>query len=303
MNIMNRLPLIVGALVLLAGLAYSSLFVVSPKEQAIVLRFGEITRTISEPGLYFKIPTAIVDTVQFVEKRVQRFELDDIRVQVRDGRRYIVDAFVAYRIADPQKFRETVAGSTEILNDNLRTRLDASLRSVYGQRSFEDALSDQRLQMMQEVKRQITPQAVQLGVEIADVRILRTDLLDEVSEQTFERMKAERLAEAAQLRALGNQQATRIKAEADREAVVIVAEAQRDAEVLRGQGDAERNKTFADAYSRDPEFFKFYRSLQAYQTGIAGDGTTLVLSPDSEFFRFMESASGTKKSDGTAAPQ
>lgn len=290
---MNKLPYIGLAIVALAGLVYSSVFVVSPKDQAIVLRFGEITRVISEPGLYFKMPTAVVDTVQFVEKRVQRFELDDIRVQVRDGRRYIVDAFVSYRIANPQKFRETVVGSTELLNDNLRTRLDASLRSVYGQRSFEDALSDQRLQMMQEVKRQLTPQAEQLGVEIADVRILRTDLLDEVSEQTFERMKAERLAEAAQLRALGNQQATRIRAEADREAVIIVAESQRDAEVLRGQGDAERNGIFAEAYSRDPEFFKFYRSLEAYKTGIAGDGTTLVLSPDSEFFRYLNGANGT----------
>lgn len=290
---MNKLPYIGVAVVALAGLIYSAVFVVSPKEQAIVLRFGEITRVISEPGLYFKVPTAVVDTVQFVEKRVQRFELDDIRVQVRDGRRYIVDAFVSYRIANPQKFRETVVGSTELLNDNLRTRLDASLRSVYGQRSFEDALSDQRLQMMQEVKRQLTPQAEQLGVEIADVRILRTDLLDEVSEQTFERMKAERLAEAAQLRALGNQQATRIRAEADREAVIIVAESQRDAEVLRGQGDAERNGIFAEAYGRDPEFFKFYRSLEAYKTGIAGDGTTLVLSPDSEFFRYLNGANGT----------
>lgn len=300
---MNKLPYIGVGVAAVLGLLYSSMFVVSPKEQAIVLRFGQITRTISDPGLYFKVPTAVVDTVQFVEKRVQRMELDDIRVQVRDGRRYIVDAFVAYRISDPQKFRETVSGSTELLNDNLRTRLDASLRSVYGQRSFEDALSDQRLQMMQEVKKQLAPQALQLGVEIADVRILRTDLLDEVSEQTFERMKAERLAEAAQLRALGNQQATRIRAEADREAVVIVAEAQRDADVLRGQGDAERNKVFAEAYSRDPEFFKFYRSLQAYQSGIAGDGTTLVLSPDSEFFKYLQGANGGKPADGAASPQ
>jgi modulator of FtsH protease HflC len=292
MNIMNKLPFIVGGIILLSGLLLTSIFVVSPKEQAIVLRFGEITRVISEPGLYFKVPTTVVDSVQFVEKRVQRFELDNIRVQVRDGRRYIVDAFVAYSISDPRKFRETVIGNTDLLNENLRTRLDASLRSVYGQRSFEDALSDQRLQMMQEVKRQLTAPAQALGVEIADVRILRTDLLDEVSEQTFERMKAERLAEAAQLRALGNQQATRIKAEADREAVVIVAEAQRDADILRGQGDAERNKTFAEAYGRDPEFFKFYRSLQAYQTGLSGDGTTLMLSPQSEFFRFMQSPSG-----------
>ena len=169
---MNKLPFIGVALLALAGLIYSAVFVVSPKEQAIVLRFGEITRVISEPGLYFKVPTAVVDSVQFVEKRVQRFELDDIRVQVRDGRRYIVDAFVSYRIANPQKFRETVAGSTELLNDNLRTRLDASLRSVYGQRSFEDALSDQRLQMMQEVKRQLTPQAEQLGVEMRMTALL-----------------------------------------------------------------------------------------------------------------------------------
>ena len=178
------------------------------------------------------------------------------------------------------------------MNDNLRTRLDAALRSVYGQRSFEDALSDQRLQMMLEVKRQLTLPAEQVGVTLEDVRILRTDLLEEVSEQTFERMKAERLAEASQLRALGNQQATRIRAEADREASVIVAEAQRDGEVLRGEGDAERNKIFAEAYSKDAEFFKFYRSLQAYQTGIAGSGTTLVLSPDSEFFRYLERSSG-----------
>lgn len=300
---LNKLPMIGAILALLAGLAYSSMFVVSPKDQAIVLRFGEITRTINEPGLYFKIPTAVVDSVQYVEKRVQRFELDDIRVQVRDGRRYIVDAFVAYRIADPQKFRETVSGTTELLNDNLRTRLDASLRSVYGQRSFEDVLSDQRLQMMQEVKRQLTPQAVQLGVDLVDVRILRTDLLDEVSEQTFERMKAERLAEASQLRALGNQQATRIRAEADREATVIVAEAQRDSEILRGEGDAERNSIFAAAYSKDSEFFKFYRSLQAYQTGIAGDGTTLVLSPDSEFFRYLEGPSGIKAPVGVGSGQ
>lgn len=300
---MSKLPYIGAGLALVAGLIYSSIFVVSPKEQALVLRFGEITRVISDPGLYFKLPTTFVDSVQFSEKRVLRVELDDIRVQVKDGRRYVVDAFVAYRITDPRKFRETVVGSVDLLKDNMRTRLDASLRSVYGQRSFEDALSDQRLQMMQEVKRQLTPQALVLGVDVVDVRILRTDLLEEVSAQTFERMKAERLAEAAQLRAFGNQQSTRIKAEADREAVVTVAEAQKDAEILRGQGDAERNKVFAEAYSRDPEFFAFYRSLQAYQTGIAGEGTTLVLSPDSPFFKYLNSATGTSSATPAAPAQ
>lgn len=290
----NRLPIIVGVLAAAALLIYSGLFVVTPREQAIVLRFGQITRVITEPGLYFKLPTTVVDSVQFVDKRVMRIDIDDIRVQVRDGRRYTVDAFVALRIVDARKFRESVSGSPTLLSDNLKTRLDAALRNVYGQRSFEAALSDQRLQMMLDVRDQLRPQADALGVEITDVRILRTDLLPEVSAQTFERMRAERLAEAAQLRALGNQQAIRIRAEADREAVVAIAEAQRDAEILRGEGDAERNRVFADAYTRDPSFFEFYRSMQAYQTGILGQGTTMLLRPDSEFFKYFKDSEGTK---------
>jgi len=289
---LTRLPLILGALVALAVLLYSSVFVVTPREQALVLRFGQITRVETAPGLYFKLPTAVVDSVQFVSRQVLRFDLLDIRVQVRDGRRYVVDAFVAYRITDARKFRENVSGSTQLLEDNLRTRLDASLRSVYGQRSFEAALSDQRLQMMLAVRDQLRPQAEELGVEITDVRILRTDLLPEVSSQTFERMKAERLAEAAQLRALGNQQAIRIRAEADREAVVTIAEAQRDGDILRGEGDAERSRTFADAYTRDPSFFEFYRTMQAYKTGLGNGGTTMLLSPGSEFFKYFRDAEG-----------
>ncbi|MBK8457083.1 MAG: protease modulator HflC [Phyllobacteriaceae bacterium] len=289
---LNRIPLILGVLAGLAFVIYSSVFVISPREQALVLRFGQITRVVTEPGLYFKLPTAVVDTVQFVSKQVRRFDLDDIRVQVRDGRRYIVDAFVAYKIVDARKFRESVSGNIDLLEDNLRTRLDASLRSVYGQRSFEAALSDQRLQMMLAVRDQLRPQAEELGVEIADVRILRTDLLPEVSSQTFERMKAERLAEAAQLRALGNQQAIRIRAEADREAVVTIAEAQRDAEILRGEGEGERNRVFADAFQRDKDFFDFYWSMKTYRSAVGGAGTTMLLSPDSEFFRFFRDSSG-----------
>lgn len=289
---LNRIPLILGVLAGLAFVIYSSVFVISPREQALVLRFGQITRVVTEPGLYFKLPTAVVDTVQFVSKQVRRFDLDDIRVQVRDGRRYIVDAFVAYKIVDARKFRESVSGNIDLLEDNLRTRLDASLRSVYGQRSFEAALSDQRLQMMLAVRDQLRPQAEELGVEIADVRILRTDLLPEVSSQTFERMKAERLAEAAQLRALGNQQAIRIRAEADREAVVTIAEAQRDAEILRGEGEGERNRVFAEAFQKDKDFFDFYWSMKTYRSAVGGAGTTMLLSPDSEFFRFFRDSSG-----------
>jgi membrane protease subunit HflC len=289
---MSRLPFIVGAVVVILFLVYSSIFIVTPTQQAIVLRFGEITRVEAKPGLYFKVPTRFIDTVQFVDSRILRLDIDNLRVQVNDGRRYVVDAFVAFKITDPRKFRKTVSGNLSLLEANLRTRLDAALRSVYGQRSFEDALSEERLQMMLEVRDQLRPQADVLGVEIVDVRILRTDLLAEVSTQTFERMKAERLAEAAQIRARGTQASIRIKAEADREATVTVAEAQRDADILRGEGDAERNRIFADAYQRDPDFFQFYRSMKAYETGLEGNGTTMVLSPDSEFFKYFGDASG-----------
>lgn len=285
---MRRLTVFLIAVVAALILLYSSIFVVNEREQALVLRFGEITRVIQEPGIYFKIPTNFVDTVQIIEDRLLNFEIEDIRVQVRDGRRYIVDAFVAFRIVDPRKFRENVSGSLDIAQENMRTRLDAALRRVYGQRSFEAALSEQRAEMMIEVRDQLRPLTSDLGIEVVDVRIKRTDLLPEVSQQTFERMRAERLAEAAELRARGTELAARIRAEADREAVVTVAGAEREAQILRGEGDAERNRIFADAFQRDPEFFEFYRSMQAYQNSLDSESTTFVLSPDSEFFTFFQ---------------
>ncbi|MDQ0326695.1 membrane protease subunit HflC [Rhodopseudomonas julia] len=287
---MRRLWIILLAVVVLLILLYSSVFVVNERQQALVLRFGEINRVIEEPGIYFKVPTNFVETVQIIEDRLLSFDLEDIRVQVRDGRRYLVDAFLAFKIVDPRKFRENVSGSLEIAQQNLRTRLDASLRRVYGQRSFEAALSEERVAMMVEVRDQLRPLAVDLGIEIVDVRIKRTDLLPEVSQQTFDRMKAERLAEAAELRARGTEQAARIRAEADREAQVTVAEASRDADILRGEGDAQRNIIFARAYGQDENFFEFYRTMKAYQTGIQGTGTTMLLKPDSQFFRYFQQA-------------
>ena len=299
---MRRLPMVLVVAAVGAFLLYSSIFIVNERDQAVVLRFGEITRVITEPGIYFKIPTAFVDTVQIIEDRLLNIEIEDIRVQVRDGRRYIVDAFVAFRITDPRSFRENVSGSLEIARENMRTRLDAALRQVYGQRSFEAALSEQRGEMMVQVRDQLRPLSNDIGIEIVDVRIKRTDLLPEVSQQTFERMRAERLAEAAELRARGTELAARIRAEADREAVVTVAEAQREAEILRGEGDAERSRIFAEAYQRNPDFFDFYRSMRAYEVALEGTGTTMVLSPDSEFFRFFQDASGAggAAADGSA---
>lgn len=296
----NRLPYIAVAAAVVLFLLWSSIFVVNERQQAIVLRFGEIVDVKSEPGIYFKLPFSFMeaDNVQLIEDRVLRFDLDDIRVQVSGGRFYEVDAFIAYRIADPRRFRLAVSGSVPLAEQRLRTRLDAALRRVYGLRGFEAALSEERTSMMREVRDQLRPDATSLGLEIADVRIRRTDLTAEVSQQTYERMRAERLAEAERLRARGREAAQRIRARADREVVEIIAAARRESEILRGEGEAERNAVFADAFSRDTDFFEFYRSMAAYTSALQGEGTTMLLSPNSEFFRYFGNASGNAPAAG-----
>ncbi len=290
----NRLPVILGILAVIAFIVWSSIFVVNEREQAIVVRFGEIQDVKTEPGLYFKLPFAFIDadTVQYVEDRALRFDLDNIRVQVSGGKFYEVDAFVLYKITDARTFRQTVSGDLVSAESRLRTRLNSALRTVYGLRGFESALSEERTSMMREVRDQLRPEAESLGLRIDDVRIRRTDLTQEVSQQTFERMKAERLAEAELIRARGNEAAQRIRAIADRQVVEIVSEAARDSEIIRGEGDGERNRIFAEAFSRDSEFFEFYRSMNAYSYALTDNGTTMVLSPTSEFFRFFNNASG-----------
>jgi modulator of FtsH protease HflC len=297
---MSRFPIIVFIVVVLALLAYNSVFVVNEREQAIVVRFGQIQDVKTEPGIYFKSPFAFLeaDNVQIVEDRKLRFDLDDIRVQVSGGKFYEVDAFVVYSISDPMRFRQTVGGDLTQAESRLRTRLDSALRRVYGLRGFESALSEDRVSMMREVRDQLRPDAESLGLEINDVRIRRTDLTQEVSDQTFERMKAERLAEAELIRARGREAAQRIRAVADRQVVEILADAQRESEILRGEGEGERNRVFAEAFTRDPEFFDFYRSMAAYSQAldVEGAGTTMVLSPDSDFFRFFTNPSGANPS-------
>ncbi|WP_312796513.1 protease modulator HflC [Tianweitania sp.] len=296
----NRLPAILIIVAVLALLLYSSIFVVNERQQAIVLRFGEIVDVKTEPGIYFKAPFGFLDAdnVQLVDDRVMRFDLDNIRVQVSGGKFYEVDAFVAYRIENARTFRSAVSGSVQLAEQRLRTRFDAALRRVYGLRGFEAALSEERGDMMKEVADQLRPDATSLGLQITDVRIRRTDLTQEVSQQTYERMKAERLAEAERLRARGREAAQRIRARADREVVEITAEAQKESEILRGEGEGERSKIFADAFSRDPQFFEFYRSMSAYDQALNGQGTTMLLSPDSDFFRFFQNPMGA----GSASP-
>lgn len=300
----NRIPVIGGIIAVIALLLYSSVFVVNEREQAIVMRFGQIIDVKTEPGIYFKAPLGFfdADTVQMIDDRILRFELDDIRVQVSGGKFYDVDAFVAYRIKDARLFREGVSGSLTLAEDRLRTRLDAALRSVYGLRGFEAALSEERSEMMREVRNQLSADAATLGLTIEDVRIRRTDLTQDVSQQTYDRMKAERLAEAERLRARGREAAQRIRAIADRQVVEIIAEARKESEILRGEGEGERSSVFAEAFSKDPDFFAFYRSMAAYEQALKDTGTTMVLSPDSEFFRYFQSPQGTAPAAPAATP-
>lgn len=285
----NRL-FIIGAVILAAlYVLFSSIYVVNEREQAIVMRFGQITDVRSEPGLYFKIPTDIVDTVQIIEDRLLRQDISDLRVQVSGGAFYEVDAFITYKIVNPRLFRVAALGQLSVVEDRVATRFAAVLRQVYGLREFNAALSEQRPQMMREAADAIRPDLAELGIDVVDVRILRTDLSADVYEQTYNRMRAERLAEAALLRARGQEQAQSLRAIAERQAVEIVAAATRDAEILRGTGDAERNRIFASAYGQDMEFFEFYRSMESYRTALANGGTTMVLSPDSAFFRYFGS--------------
>ncbi|ABC91565.1 hydrolase serine protease transmembrane subunit C protein [Rhizobium etli CFN 42] len=300
----NRLPVILVLLaVVLVGI-YSSVFVVTAREQAIVVRFGEIQSVKTDPGIYFKLPFAFADAdrVQYVPKQELRFDLDNIRVQVSGGAFYEVNAFLIYRINDARRFRETVSGDREAAEARLRTRLDSALRRVYGVRSIEAALSRERVAMMLEVRNELQADAETLGITLDDVRISRTDLTQDVSERTYNRMRAERLAEAELLRAQGNEEGQRRRAIADRQVVELTAGAQRDSEILRGQGDAERNRVFAEAFSRDPGFFEFYRSMAAYAAALSSQDTTLVLSPDSAFFRYFNNAASASRQPPASPP-
>jgi len=293
----NRMPFILVVVAIIGYLLFNSIFVVNERDQAIVMRFGEIKRIEKEPGLYFKLPFALfeMDNVQIIEDRLLRFDLEKLRVQVSGGKFYDVDAFITYRISDARKFRGQVSGSLILAEQRLRARLDAALRRVYGLRGFEAALSKERADMMREVRDELRPAVAELGVAIDDVRIRRTDLTAEVSDQTFARMNAERLAEAERLRARGQEAARRIRARSDREVVETKAGAQRDGEILRGEGEAERNSIFAEAFTRDPEFFEFYRSMAAYSVALENTGTTMVLSPESDFFRYFQDPNGISK--------
>ncbi len=285
---MNRLPILGGVLLVIAFLASSSIYTVDEREKALVLQFGQVKAVKTEPGIAFKIP--FIQEVVSYDDRILSLDTLPLEVTPLDDRRLVVDAFARYRIVDVVQFRQAVGtGGVASAESRLGRIINASLREVLGSVTSNEILSEGRVALMNRIRDIAIAESENLGIEVVDVRIKRADLPDQNLEATFARMRAEREREAADERARGNEAAQKVRAQADRTAVTLVSEAQRDSDIIRGEADGARNAIFAEAFSQDPEFFAFYRSLAAYEESLKGSNTTLVLSPDSEFFDFLKS--------------
>jgi membrane protease subunit HflC len=285
----KRFVILLSFIVVLTVLAYNSLFFVEQRVQTLILQFGEPIRVIKEPGLNFKIPLA-----QNIVKFDKRILLFDNRAEViieADKKILIVDYFVRYKIIDPLKFYQTVRFEAA-LNNRLGSVVNNSLRAVLGKVPLEAVISDRRELLMQEVSELVSVRATQFGISIEEVRIKKADLPSENSEAIYRRMQTERQQEAAQIRAVGNEKARFITAESEKQKTVLLAEAQRDSDILRGEGDAQKNKILGKAFNQDPDFFAFYRAMQAYSKALTEGDTTMVLSPKSDFFEFFGNAEG-----------
>jgi membrane protease subunit HflC len=277
-------------LVILVFAAYGALFTVYQTKQALVLRLGEPVRVITEPGLHVKWP--LIDTVITVDNRILDLENAAEEVFASDQRRLVIDAFARYRITDVLRFYQTVS-NVDGANARLSSLLNAALRRELGEATLIHVVRDERAALMARVRDQFDREARAFGIEVVDVRIRRADLPEQNSQAVYQRMQTERQRQAASIRAEGNQKSQEIRAKADRGDVpVIIAEAQSRAEQIRGDGDAERNRIFAEAYGKDPDFFAFYRSMQAYEAGLRANDPRFVLRPDSDFFRYFGNPGG-----------
>jgi membrane protease subunit HflC len=308
-------PSLIGgaaALVLLAIVivSYSTFFTVYQTRQALVVRLGQPVRVITEPGLNVKIP--FIDNVIYIDKRILNIESPaqeviassadktnaGIAQVAQAGERLVVDAFARYRIVDPLKFYQTVG--PDGASSQLSILLNSALRRVLGAATLADAVRNRREDLMGQMRDQLDRDAQPFGIHIVDVRIRRVDLPEQNSQAVYQRMQTERQREAAEFRAQGSQKSQEIRARADRDVTVLLADASSQAETVRGEGDATRNQIFADAYGQDPDFFSFYRSMQAYEKGLQHSDTRLVLRPDSDFFRYFGDPSGKSSPDAAA---
>ena len=276
-------------ILVLGVIGFLSVFTVEQTESALVLQLGEPKREITVPGLHFKIP--IIQNVIKIDNRILHLDPEPAEVIASDQKRLVADAYLRYKITDPLLFFQAVTAEAAA-NIRLQSLLESALRETLGTQPLNAIISGQRLALMETVTQITSGQAEGLGITVIDVRIKRADLPEDNSVAVYQRMRTGREQEARQIRAEGAEAALRTRAQADREVTVILANARRDSEILRGLGDAEAIKLFADAFGQDIEFFSFYRSMQAYRTALGADDTTMVLSPDSDFFQFFRNMTG-----------
>ena len=273
-------------LAFVAFVLYNSLFIVDMAHQALIVQLGNPVREVKEPGLAFKVP--FFQTAYVMDKRILELPGKSGLIITQDRKNIIIDAFARYRISDPLQYYKAVRGSEELVQARLAPIFNASLRRVLGEQQFTALLSGERSHLMAEIRDELATGAKSLGVDVVDVRIRRSDLPESNLPAVFQRMRAERQRVAEGSRAEGDQKAQEIRSQADREITVIKATATQKSDILRGEGEAERNRILGEAYSKDPDFFDFYRSLQAYDDAVQGDNTTMVLSPDNPFFKYFQ---------------
>ena len=291
----------VFAVLVLAALlvAYSALFTIYPTQQALVLRLGKPQAVITDPGLHAKAP--FIDSVVYIDRRILDLESPPQEVIASDQKRLVVDAFARYRIQDALRFYQTL-GSKQAADSQLAILLNSALRRVLGEVTFIQVVRDQRAELMARIRGLIDKEAQGYGIQVVDARIRRADLPEQNSQAVYKRMQTERQREAAEFRAEGNQRAQEIRSRADRQVTVLLADARSKGEQIRGEGDATRNQIFAKAYNQDPEFFKFYRSMQAYENGFKPADTRFLLKPDSNFFRYFNYPTGSPSAAKSALP-
>jgi membrane protease subunit HflC len=286
----RRFNLLLVFIVLGVTLVRTTAFTVDEREFAVKFRFGEIVKSDYEPGLHFKIP--FVNTIQKYPDRVLTYEESQERFLTGEKKNLIVDYFITWRISDPAQYFRAVRGDEMFAQQRLSAIIREGIKAEFSRRTVVEVVSAERSVIMEQMLVQAKQRAPELGLEVVDVRVMRIELSDEVSDSVYARMQQERARVAAQLRAEGSEDSERIRAEADRERTVILAEAYRDAEIMRGEGDARASETYANAYNENPEFYAFYRSMQAYRESIGGVQDVLVLSPDSDFFQFLQEQTG-----------
>ena len=281
---MKAVKFIVPAIILVGIVIFQSLFIVQEISQAIVLQFGDPKKIVTKAGLNFKLP--FIQNVVYLDKRILNLDNDPEEVIAADQKRLIVDAFARFKIVDPLKFYISV-GNERVARSRLSTIINSRIRGVLGTQELATLLSTDRARQMQIIQSQVNEEAKNFGINIVDVRIKRADLPPANSEAIYKRMQTEREREAKEFRAQGAEIAQKIRSTADKDVTVILAQANKKSEIMKGEGDGQRNKIFADAFGRDPQFFAFYRAMQAYEKALIGGETSLVLSPDSEFFKFF----------------